>query len=140
METTYTTTTTDKAGIDSITKQFFDIFNNIEQEPDWSVIDLICIPETIIIKKTGLTQVVYNLTSFIEPRKAILTDGTLTGFQEWELCDETKIVGNIAQRYSKYQKTGNLKGVSFNETGTKLFQFIKTADGWKINSLVWEDD
>lgn len=25
-------------------------------------------------------------------------------------------------------------------SGNKFFQFIKTLDGWKINSLIWEDD
>ena len=57
-----------------------------------------------------------------------------------ELEEETKIVGHIAQRHSIYQKTGNLNGTYFVENGTKLFQFIKTIDGWKINSLVWEDN
>jgi hypothetical protein len=141
METILNTTSADKIHIDNITKQFFDVFNNTNQRQiEWSVLDKICIVETIIIKKTGLTQIIYDLANFIEPRKSILTNGTLTNFQETELEEETKIVGHIAQRYSKYQKTGNLNGTHFVENGTKLFQFIKTSDGWKINSLVWEDD
>ena len=64
----------------------------------------------------------------------------LTNFRETELDEETKIAGHIAQRYSNYQKTGNLNGTDFAENGTKLFQFIKTINGWKISSLVWEDN
>lgn len=131
----------DKTEINDLTKQFFNLFDNTDHKiPDWTMIEKICIPEIIIIKKTGLTEVVYNLANFIEPRKAILSDGTLTDFQEQELQEETQIIGHIAHRRSRYQKSGALSGNPFIETGTKLFQFIKTNHGWRINSLVWEDD
>ena len=141
MGTILKTTSADKIDIDNITKQFFDVFNNTNQRQlDWTILDNICIAEIIIIKKTGLTQTIYDLASFIEPRKTILTNGILINFKETELDEETKIVGHIAQRHSKYQKTGDLNGTHFIENGTKLFQFIKTINGWKINSLVWEDN
>src|SRR6478736_6604983 len=108
----------DKIEIDNLTKQFFNLFDNTDHKiPDWTIPQKICIPEIIIIKKTGLTEVVYNLTNFIEPRKAILSNGTLTNFQEQELHEETQIIGHIAQRQSRYQKSGDLSGKSFIETG-----------------------
>jgi hypothetical protein len=131
----------DKPAIDNIVKAFFDIFTNTNnKQPDWAIINTVCIPETIIIKKSGTTEAVYSLSSFIEPRQKILTDGTLTNFQESETKEETKITGNIAQRFSTYQKSGYLNGTYFNETGNKFFQFIKTNNGWKINALIWEED
>jgi hypothetical protein len=130
-----------KVEIDNVTKAFFDIFTNTNQkQPDWAIINTICIPETIIIKKVDTAEVVYNLITFVEPRRKILSDGTLTNFQESETKEETKIIGNIAQRFSKYQKSGYLNGRYFKEFGNKLFQFIKTSNGWKINSLIWEDN
>src|SRR6187549_2970306 len=99
---------TDKIEINNLTKQFFNLFDNTDNKiPDWTITQKICIPEILIIKKTGLTEVVYNLTNFIEPRKAILSDGTLTNFEEHELHEETEIVGHIAHRRSRYQKSGN---------------------------------
>ena len=81
MATILVTTSADKIHIDNITKQFFDIFNNTNQrQPEWTILDKICIVETIIIKKTGLTQTIYDLASFIEPRKSILTNGI---FRRW---------------------------------------------------------
>ncbi len=131
----------DKLEIDNLIKDFFEIFTNTNQkQPDWTIINNVCIPEIIIIKKNDTTEVVYNLDNFIEPRRKILTDGTLTNFQESEIKEETKIIGNIAQRFSKYQKSGYLNGTYFKEYGNKFFQFIKTNNGWKINSLIWEDD
>src|SRR5207342_177700 len=87
----------DKIEINNLTKQFFNLFDNTDLKiPDWTTAQRICIPEIIIIKKTGLTEVVYNLTNFIEPRKTILSDGTLTNFQEHEIQEETQIIGHIA--------------------------------------------
>jgi hypothetical protein len=141
METVHQTIVNDKAKINTITKQFFDVFNNTNQrQPDWTTLDKICIDKIIIIKKTGLTETISDLAGFIEPRRGILTNGTITNFEEIELNEETKICGHIAQRHSRYKKTGNLNGAPFAENGTKLFQFIKTITGWKIAALVWEDD
>jgi hypothetical protein len=120
---------------------FFGIFTNTNgQEPNWSTIHSVCIPETIIIKKQGLSETVYDLDSFIAPRRKILSDGTLTEFEEAETASETKIAGHIAQRFSKYQKSGYLNGRYFKEYGNKFFQCMKTSAGWKIHSVIWEDD
>ncbi|HEV7230047.1 MAG TPA: GNAT family N-acetyltransferase [Bacteroidia bacterium] len=127
--------------LDFLTKEFFSIFTNTNnKQPDWDLIRRLCLPEAQIIKKAGDTQEVYTLQSFISPRRQILSDGTLTDFEEKEMEGETKIIGSIAQRFSRYQKSGKLRGKSFHEYGNKLFQFVKTKEGWKISSLVWEDD
>lgn len=133
--------TPDKLLIDQLTETFFSIFTNVNaQQPDWNSIYTLCLPQAIIIKKSDTSEIVYDVQSFIEPRKKILSDGTLTEFEESEIYEETRIVDHIAQRYSKYQKNGYLNGNQFQEYGSKLFQFIKTKDGWKINSVIWEDD
>lgn len=137
----YYSVTLDKLSIDNIIRSFFGIFNNKAKTlPDLGLINFICIPETLIIKKNLEEQIVYTLDSFIKPRKKILSDGTLTDFEEKEISSETKIVGNIAQRYSRYQKTGILNGRQFKEFGNKFFQLVKTNEVWKINSIIWEDD
>ena len=131
----------DKANIDELIKQFFGIFNNKDKSKhDWDLIFSICIPETIIVKKNGLEQTIYNLKKFIEPRKTILTDGTLTSFEETEINEQTVITNNIAQRKSRYQKSGYLKNQHFSQFGTKLFHLIRTSKGWQISAVAWEDD
>ena len=131
----------DKNALDNIIKEFFTFFTSTSADQlDPIILTNICIPEIVIIKKTGLDEIVYNLHSFLEPRIKILTDGTLTGFEESEMNEETKIIGHIAQRFSRYKKSGYLNGVYFKEYGNKFFQFIKTNNGWKINALIWDDD
>jgi hypothetical protein len=130
-----------RLAIDNLVKTFFEVFTTTgQQQPDWTIIDKVCIPEAIIIKINAAEEVIYNLTSFVEPRRKILTDGTLKSFQEVEIESETKIIGSMAQRFSRYQKSGYLNDTYFKEYGNKFFQFIKTKEGWKINSLIWEDE
>lgn len=88
----------------------------------------------------GVTEDIYSLQSFIETRKEILSNGTLTEFVESETEEETNIVGNIAQRFSKYQKSGYLNRNYFQQYGNIFFQFIKTKNEWKICAVIWEDD
>lgn len=141
MQNNFINTDQDQSAIDKVTAAFFDLFTNTDKRlPDLTSIHSLCIPETIIIKKTGLAQEVYHIESFIAPRKKILTDGTLTNFSEKEISSETTISGHIAQRFSRYEKSGYMNGSYFKACGNKLFQLIKTADGWMISSLVWEDD
>ncbi|OJJ20158.1 hypothetical protein BKI52_16940 [marine bacterium AO1-C] len=131
----------DKKAIDEVTTAFFGIFSNKNgAKPDWNLIAELCITEAIIIKKTHQQQEVYNLESFISPRKKILSDGTLRDFEEKEIEEDTKIIGNIAQRATKYVKEGYLNGEYFKQQGNKFFQYIKTDKGWQINAVVWEDE
>lgn len=131
----------DHLNINSLTHSFFDLFTNkYGLFPSLEDIHHSCLPETIIIKKIGDIEEIYNLDTFIKPRKEILSNGTLTEFEEYETSDETKVVGNIAQRFSKFKKRGFSCGEYFEGAGNKIFQFIKTANGWKISSVIWEDE
>ena len=130
----------EKLAIDKITRDFFSAFTNKgNRQPDLERLKHICIAEVLIINRTGLKSDVYDLNSFIEPRQKLLTDGTLIEFVEAEISEETKIVNNIAQRYTEYAKSGILEGVEFKQRGYKLFQFYKLKQEWKISSVVWED-
>lgn len=131
---------TDKQRVDNLCDSFFKLFSNEDGPPDLSRIHHMCIPQLLVIKIDRGEEITYNIESFIEPRKRILSDGTLTHFKEWETAEATLIIGNIAQRYSTYSKSGIANGTPFSQTGNKLFQFIKKEGIWKIASLVWEDN
>lgn len=130
----------DKLMINEIAGAFFEVFNTkYSRLPALNLLKNICIPEIIIISMPTTTYEVYSLDLFIETRKKILTDGTITEFEEKETHEETKIINNIAQRYSNYEKSGILGGKTFKRQGYKLFQFIRTSQAWKIASVSWED-
>ncbi|WP_406827117.1 GNAT family N-acetyltransferase [Pedobacter sp. KACC 23697] len=130
----------DEIQIGKITRSFFRLFNNTLNEPDFKTIYQLCAVSASIIRKSGAQADVYGLESFIEPRKKMLTDGTLQQFSEFETDAETRVIGNIAQRYSKYRKQGLLNGVYFEGRGHKFFHFMKEAGEWKIVQVIWEDE
>jgi RimJ/RimL family protein N-acetyltransferase len=130
----------DEIQISKITHSFFNLFNNTLKEPDFEPVYQLCIASASIIRKSGAKADVYGLESFIEPRKKILTDGTLQQFREFETFEETRIIGNIAQRYSKYRKQGMLNGIYFESCGHKFLHFMKDDGEWKIAHVIWEDE
>jgi hypothetical protein len=131
----------DKLQLNGLTKAFYGLFTNSKQMvPALDNIHDLCFPKASIIKKSEGKEEFFTLETFIEPRRIILSDGTLTEFEEMEVSEETRITGDLAQRYSKYRKSGILNGDHFEGGGTKLFQFVRSADGWKISSVIWEDD
>ena len=131
----------DKLLINQVTRDFFDLFTNARQEkPALDKIHSLCLSETIVIKKNTDKEEIFTIDTFLEPRKRILSDGTLKEFEENELTEETVVIGNLAQRFSRYEKKGFLNGNYFEGNGHKLFQYIRTSNGWKINSVIWEDE
>ncbi|MBK6914957.1 MAG: GNAT family N-acetyltransferase [Ignavibacteriales bacterium] len=116
----------DKLLINQVTHNFFNLFTNAsQQKPILEKIQNICLPETIIIKKSKDKEDILNINAFIEPRKKILSDGTLTEFEEYEIFEETRVVANIAQRFSKYQKKGYLNGNYFEEKAINYFSISR---------------
>lgn len=127
--------------LDNLTGQFFSLFTNKEgNKLNLENIYTLFIPEGMIIKNTGAAPEINTLEQFITPRNKILSDGTLVDFCEQELSERTEIFGNIAQRFSLYQKSGILLGNRFETKGMKTIQFIRTPDGWKISFVAWDDE
>lgn len=129
----------DKIKINQLVKAFFSAFTNKSVKPNFKILNKVCIDEVIIIKNTNSVCEKYNLESFISPRKDILTNGTITDFEETEVNEKTIINKNIALRVSQYEKKGIRNNNLFFGKGTKMFQFIKIENNWKICSLIWDD-
>lgn len=129
----------DQIQIDKLTQAFFALFTNITGAPQFDRISELCHEQAQIIKKTNDAAEIYDLKSFIEPRKKILTNGTLTGFRENEIQSETKITGQIAQRFSVYEKSGKLHGNDYNGSGNKMLHFMKSEGKWQIIQVIWQD-
>jgi len=95
----------DELAIDELTARFFTTFTNRNGViPDFDRFDERFIPEATLVKNVGGMPVVYDVASFLEPRKTILTDGTVREFSEYETSAQTHVYGNIAQRFSRYKK------------------------------------
>ena len=131
----------DKAEIDRLARDFFSVFcNKGGAAPRLELLHRLFIKEGLIIKNAGSVPEVYTVQQFIEPRERLLNGGTLREFSEEEVAERTDICGNIAQRISFYRKSGILSGQPFQGRGVKTSQLIRTAEGWKLSALAWDDE
>jgi hypothetical protein len=133
--------TQDRLEIDALTARFFDLFTNKDgRVPNVKDIKSIFIPNGILISNTEDTPQNYDLDDFIKPREKMLTDGTLTNFCEREIFHKTELFAGVAQRFSLYEKTGELNGEHFETKGMKTIQFVRVNGKWKMSSVAWSDE
>ncbi len=131
----------DLGAIDALMAAFYRMFCNLGgARPNLALIYDLFIPEGLVIKHGAGAPEIFNLQQFIAPRERLLTDGTLAEFQEAEVAARTEVFGNIAQRTSLYRKSGRWSGVPFQARGVKTTQLVRTAAGWRISALAWDDE
>jgi hypothetical protein len=61
-------------------------------------------------------------------------------FEEVEVADITEVFGNVAHRFSTYLKRGSMDGSAIRARGAISTQFIRTAQGWRMSSMAWDDE
>ena len=107
--------------------------------PNIDVLYDLFLPSATIVKTVGGIVEAYDVRGFVEPRRALLTSGAVEDFKEFEISSETDVFGNIAQRFSRYGKTWRAGGVEESGIGVKSIHFARTAAGWRIAALIWDD-
>lgn len=131
----------DEAQIAAVVETFFAAFTSgpdVEQRLD--ALREVLLPDARIVRTCGGEPTVYDVDGFIAPRKALLTQGGLTRFREWETSGRTDLWGDIAQRWCSYAKEGEQDGVPFTGAGRKTVQLVRTAVGWRISGAAWDDE
>lgn len=130
-----------KPQLDQLMAAFFDAVSfEPGSMPAYENIHALFIEAGLLIKNTGPVPEISSLREFIEPRQAMVVSGELTRFREMELSETTKIFGNVAHRFSGYSKSGTMKGIPFEARGMITTQFIRTASGWRISAMAWDDE
>ncbi len=126
--------------IDELIGDFFAVFDNRGQRvPDMSSLNDMFLPGATITKVEGSDAETMSVADFITPRESILTDGSLVDFHEWEVSSKTHLNDATATRLCEYEKAGKLFGEEYSGSGSKSIQLVRTHDGWKISSVLWED-
>ena len=131
----------DRAAIAEIVGTFFDAFTSgpgCAERMDALRASLL--PEAVVVRTGGGEPAVYDVDGFIAPRQALLSDGTLQQFREWELSGRTEVFGDIAHHFCSYAKEGVQAGASFTGRGMKTLQLVRTSAGWRISGVAWDDE
>lgn len=61
-------------------------------------------------------------------------------FYEVETGHDIFVYGNIAQVVSRYDAYGDPEGKTLLKRGVNLIQLAHTADGWRVYSVIWDDE
>lgn len=100
----------------------------------------VMLPEAIVVRTCGQPMAVHDVDSFIAPRRALLTDGSLTNFHEHAVHGRVDVYGDIAHWFGRYTKNGLLHGEPHPGAGMKSVQCVRTPNGWRISAAAWDDD
>ena len=127
--------------IDALIARFFSAFDNRNGAKPMSAAISECFTEkATIVRRFESGAELCTVKEFTDPRIALLTQGTLRDFHEWEVSSTTHVYRGIAVRTSRYAKAGLLDGNDYSGSGTKCFQLVDMDNGWRIASLAWVDD
>lgn len=130
-----------EAHIDALITRFFSAFDNRNGARPMPAAITECFTEkATIVRRFESGAELCTVNEFADPRIALLTQGTLREFHEWEVSSTTHVYGGIAVRTSRYAKAGLLDGNDYAGSGTKCFQLVDMDNGWRIASLAWVDD
>lgn len=126
--------------IEALIAAFYAAFDNREgRRPAVEALREMFSPGATITRVNGEAVDRWTPEAFIAPRQAMLTDGTLTDFREWETAARTEVLANIASRWSTYSKAGVLEGADYHGGGHKFIQLHREAGHWRISAILWED-
>ncbi len=125
--------------LNDLIHQFYAVFDNRMKTIYVEDMNELCIDQVRFIKKSNDIES-FDKVGFMQPRVALLNGGELIDFHEYEVFEHTIIHQDIACRHSKYVKKGLYHGAPYEGSGTKMFHFVRTAKGWRISSMIWQDD
>ena len=130
-----------KAEIDTLTAAFYRAvsFDDGESPPYVNLYDIF-FESGQIIKNSSSSPEIYTVRQFVEPRQRMIDSGDLKSLRESETAEITEIFGNVAHRFSVYEKHGLSAGTMIDGRGVISIQFIATPTGWKISSMAWDDE
>ena len=130
-----------KSDLDRLMGGFFRAVSFVEgTTPSYDALFELFIEAGMLIKNSLETPEITTVSQFIELRRGLIASGQLTAFKEFELAEITEIFGNVAHRFSTYEKAGMQNGAPIAARGMISTQFINTPGGWKISAMAWDDE
>ena len=131
----------DRQAIGAVVRTFFAAFaTGPDLAERMAALRAAFLPEAVVVRTCGGEPTAYDVEGFIAPREAMLTDGTLSEFREWELDGHTELFGDVAHHFCGYAKEGVQDGSPTSGRGMKSLQLVRTGAGWRISAAAWDDE
>lgn len=107
------------------------------EQPQYDSIKNCFIPKAQFISFRSDSMRVLNLEQFVYLYRTFIESDSVTMFHEKEIYGKTEQFGKIASRISTYKTYLNTMDKT-EERGVNSFQLVKTPDGWKVSSIIWD--
>jgi len=107
------------------------------EQPRYDAIKNYFIPQAQFIHFRGDTTQVLNLGQFVYLYRTFIEGDSVKLVYEHEIFGKTEQFGKIAERMSTYETYMNTMD-TVAERGVNSFQLIKTKQGWKVSSIIWD--
>lgn len=125
----------------AITKAVADAYQAIcfkpGQKPDYEGIKKCFTPGATLISFRDDSMQVFSINQFVDYYKMFVDSNKISSFYEEEIKGTTDQFGRVAQRMSAYKTYINTMD-SVTERGVNSFQTVKTPQGWKVSSIIWD--
>ena len=130
-----------RAQLKTVTDEFFRAVSfDSGQMPAYARIRDLFIDDGRLIRGSSDVPEISSVDEFIAARQNMFDSGALTSFAEVEIVETTEVFGNVAHRFSTYEKHGTIQGEAIEGSGLISTQFIRTPTGWRISSMAWDDE
>ncbi len=131
----------DPVAVRALVDRFFAAFTSGSGLPErMSQLRSLFVDDAVVVRALSDGTTVYDVDSFIEPRRALLESGDLLDFEEWPVAGRVDVFGDIAQWFGSYRKSGLLDGSPLTGAGMKSIQCVKVGGRWRICAVAWCDE
>ena len=124
------------------TSKLYEIVSTPGPDRDWESERALYHPDARLVR-TGLNEdgsafaMVMSLDEFIENADEMLADAVFT---EVEIGHEARIVGNVAQVASIYEKSFKNDTEETHGRGINFFNLVYDGSKWLIMSIIWDNE
>ena len=131
----------DDDSIDTLLTRLYEVISfEVGGQPDWSAMrELFSLHARIThVLPEGIDYM--NFDDFREMATGLLASGVFASFWEYEVARSVRRFGAVAHVLSAYESKESRGAQAPFARGVNSLQLIREPDGWKVLSLLWDEE
>ena len=127
----------EKAIYNTVQSAYNGLSFNEGQKPDYKMMRSAFLDSAIFRSYRSGKADVFPIEQYMVNYRSAVEGGAFKAIREKEIWGQTQIFGKVAHRFSTYVLYVN-DMTTIVERGVNSMQLVKTAEGWKINSITYD--
>ena len=127
---------------EDLTRRLYEVVSAPAEARDWESIRSLYHPRATLVR-TGIDNdgrpfvLAMSFDEYIENANTLLEG---VDFSEVELEQHVEVFGNVARVASVYEYRFRSDGENRDGRGVNFFNLVNEGDGWKVMSIVWDNE